>query len=294
MDEQLQELMLNTNMLHFEGDSYYIDRILECVEDIEDTAGFVDNQDALYERYTVEKYLGFFGELLGAKKLLPAVISYMHLTESLKKKTIQCTAGEKRRVAVARELLKDAQAYVLLNPMEELDEDSQKIILNWMETFGENGKRLVTLSQSHRYTCLCPGNHYEIRKEEIACIDWNEVTEENPDLPAINKISVTYNDKTFLFNPEEIDYVEANDGKVYVYVQKERYTGGYKMSELEERLTKFGFFRCHRSYIVNMQKVVELVKWTRNSYSLKLAKYEKTDIPLSKAKIQELKSMYEF
>ena len=45
---------------------------------------------------------------------------------------------------------------------------------------------------------------------------------------------------------------------------------------------------------MNMQKVVELVKWTRNSYSLRLSGYEKTDVPLSKGEIQELRSMYEF
>lgn len=291
MEENVKDLILHTNMLHFEGSNCYVDEILKYTGT---EAGFVDDKDALYERFTIESYLRFFADLCGAGKILPAAISQMHLKDSLKKKIIKCTTGEKRRTAIARELLKEAQIYVLVNPLEGLDGESQKVILTWMENFYENKKRLITISQSHRYTCICPGNHYEITEAGITCIDWNEVTEENPEIPAINKISVTYNDKTFLFNPEEIDYVEANDGKVYVYVQKEKYTGGYKMSELEERLTRFGFFRCHRSYIVNMQKVVELVKWTRNSYSLKLAKYEKTDIPLSKAKIQELKSMYEF
>ena len=163
-----------------------------------------------------------------------------------------------------------------------------------METFYEKNGRLATLSVSHRDTCICPGGHYEILEEGIRCIDQPEVTDENPDLPVISKISVSYNEKTFLFNPEEIDYVEANDGKVYVYVRQEQYLGSYKMSELEEKLTKFGFFRCHRSYIVNMQKVTELVKWTRDSYSLRLIGYGKTDVPLSKGKIQELRGMYEF
>ena len=47
----------------------------------------------------------------------------------------------------------------------------------------------------------------------------------------------------------------------------------------------FGFFRCHRSYIVNLQKVREVITWTRNSYSLILENKEKTSIPLSKAKM---------
>ena len=77
-------------------------------------------------------------------------------------------------------------------------------------------------------------------------------------------------------------------------MRREQYAGDFRMSDLEEKLARFGFFRCHRSYIVNMQKVVELVKWTRNSYSLRLAGYEKTDVPLSKGKIQELRSSMSF
>ena len=89
--------------------------------------------------------------------------------------------------------------------------------------------------------------------------------------------------------------MEANEGKVFVYVKNEQYHGDFRISDLEEKLAKFGFFRCHRSYIVNMQKVTELVKWDPGIPILsRLSGYDKTDVPLSKAKIQELRSMYEF
>nr|WP_285848822.1 LytTR family DNA-binding domain-containing protein [Solibacillus isronensis] len=42
------------------------------------------------------------------------------------------------------------------------------------------------------------------------------------------------------------------------------------MSELEKRLHHFRFFRCHRSYIVNLHKAREILTWTCNSYSLSL------------------------
>ena len=293
MQAKLRKLMGQTNMLHFEGEEQYLDAIVEALE-TERPLGVVDEADALYERLTVAEYLNYFADLLDARALLPSAIEQMHLADLRRKKIARCSRGEKRRIAIARELLKDAAAYVLVDPLEEIDEESRKRILTWMDSFHGYERRLVTLSRSHRYTYLCPGDHYEIIGEELVCIDENEVSEENPDLPSINKISVTYQEKNFLFNPEEIDYIEANDGQVFVYVQREQYAGAFRMGELEERLGKFGFFRCHRSYIVNMQKVRELVKWTRNSYSLKLAGYPKTDIPLSKAKISELKSMYEF
>lgn len=287
--QTLEEILNHTDMLHLEGGAENIEIL---TEKLDKAFGFVDDPDALYESFTVRKYLDFFADLTGAGELLPSAVEQMHLSGIMKRKISSCSKGEKRRIAIARELLRDAEVYLLINPLEELDSDSQKLILGWMDSFQGGGRKLITLSRSHRYTCLCPGDHYEINGEEIVCIDKGEATAENPEFPTVNKISVTYNEKIFLFNPEEIDYIEANNGQVYVYVRNERYTGNFKMNELEERLVKFGFFRCHRSYIVNMQKVVELVKWTRNSYSLKLAKYEKTDIPLSKAKIAEIKSMY--
>ncbi|HJA65992.1 MAG TPA: LytTR family transcriptional regulator DNA-binding domain-containing protein [Candidatus Mediterraneibacter cottocaccae] len=285
------QLIQSGKPVHFEGPLSTAPLLQKCFTPSD---GFVEDSGALYDNMSIKQYLSFFAGLSGSKQQLDSAVEQMHLADILKKKISKCSDGEKVRLRIAREISKGAEDFFLVNPIAFADEESKKIILGWMETFYEKNGRLATLSVSHRDTCICPGGHYEILEEGIRCIDQPEVTDENPDLPVISKISVSYNEKTFLFNPEEIDYVEANDGKVYVYVRQEQYLGSYKMSELEEKLTKFGFFRCHRSYIVNMQKVTELVKWTRNSYSLRLIGYGKTDVPLSKGKIQELRGMYEF
>lgn len=263
MEELLREVLSGSRMLHFEGTKKDEAPLVEAAGR---DAGYVEDEGALYEKMTVRKYLKFFAGLSGTEK----------------------------RVRIAREIVRGAEDYFILNPIAFEEEELKKVILGWMESFCEREGRLITLSWSHRDTCICPGDHYEIARDGVRCIDQGESTQDSPELPQVSKISVSYNEKNFLFNPEEIDYVEANDGKVFVYVRREQYAGDFRMSDLEEKLARFGFFRCHRSYIVNMQKVVELVKWTRNSYSLRLAGYEKTDVPLSKGKIQELRSMYEF
>lgn len=263
MEELLREVLSGSRMLHFEGTKKDEAPLVEAAGR---DAGYVEDEGALYEKMTVRKYLKFFAGLSGTEK----------------------------RVRIAREIVRGAEDYFILNPIAFEEEELKKVILGWMESFCEREGRLITLSWSHRDTCICPGDHYEIARDGMRCIDQGESTQDSPELPQVSKISVSYNEKNFLFNPEEIDYVEANDGKVFVYVRREQYAGDFRMSDLEEKLARFGFFRCHRSYIVNMQKVVELVKWTRNSYSLRLAGYEKTDVPLSKGKIQELRSMYEF
>ena len=107
----------------------------------------------------------------------------------------------------------------------------------------------------------------------------------------LEKIPTKMNDKLILFDPPEIDYIESSDGQSNVYVKGDAYPCVFKINELEERLQPFGFFRCHRSYIVNLQKVREVITYTRNSFSLVLDDQTKSSVPLSKSKMAELKEM---
>lgn len=107
----------------------------------------------------------------------------------------------------------------------------------------------------------------------------------------LEKIPTKMNDKMILFDPPEIDYIESSDGQSNIYVKGDAYPCVFKINELEERLQPFGFFRCHRSYIVNLQKVREVITYTRNSFSLVLDDQAKSSVPLSKSKMAELKEM---
>lgn len=107
----------------------------------------------------------------------------------------------------------------------------------------------------------------------------------------LNKISAKVEDKIILFDPQEIDYIESRDGQSYLYTRGEGFPTGLTLKELEQRLSHQGFFRCHRSYIVNLQKIREVITWTRNSYSLSLVDKKSSEVPLSKSKLNELKEL---
>ena len=63
------------------------------------------------------------------------------------------------------------------------------------------------------------------------------------------------------------------------------------LSELERRLSRSGFFRAHRGYLVNLQHVSEVIPYTRNSFTLRLSDGAGTEVPLSKMAAAELKEM---
>lgn len=126
MNSQLAETISQGKLIHFEGTQKDITEIVECMG--KDFA-IVENMGPVYERMTVKKYLEFFAELLGGREFLHSAVEQMHLTDFLDKKLKKCTKGQKRRVEIAREILKNAREYFLLNPLEDIDIDSRKIIL---------------------------------------------------------------------------------------------------------------------------------------------------------------------
>jgi ABC-2 type transport system ATP-binding protein len=64
------------------------------------------------------------------------------------------------------------------------------------------------------------------------------------------------------------------------------------MDELEQNLIEFGFFRSHRSYLVNIQRIARIERYTRSSFNLTLSNPEGTTIPLAKGRALQLKQRF--
>jgi DNA-binding LytR/AlgR family response regulator len=59
------------------------------------------------------------------------------------------------------------------------------------------------------------------------------------------------------------------------------------MNYWEERLAELNFFRCHKSYLVNFDKIEKILPMFNNTYLLKIAGYP-AEIPVSRSKAKEL------
>ena len=187
---------------------------------------------------------------------------------------------------------------VLQDPIFNMDKDATRIVLQNIEDLCTKGTAVLSISTSFKDAMLIGGKTYildedglketEDKKEEVIVSDDKE---ESESLHRIEKIPAKIEERILLFDPVEIDYVESESGVSNLNVRGEKFPCMMSLTELEERLECFGFFRCHRSYIVNLQKVREVVTWTRNSYSLTLGDKAKSSIPLSKGKLPELKDI---
>jgi len=92
--------------------------------------------------------------------------------------------------------------------------------------------------------------------------------------------------------PDQIMFVCSENGENRVQVGQESLRSRWTLQELERRLAPFGFFRPHRSWLVNCDHVREVVPWFNGGYKLVMADKERTEIQVSRYQIKELKQRF--
>lgn len=100
-----------------------------------------------------------------------------------------------------------------------------------------------------------------------------------------NKLSLWKDEKIHMVDVSEIYYCEARERYTYIYSKDDVYRIRESISEVEKMINKDNFFRSHRSYLVNLEKIEEIIPWFNNTYILKLNK-GKYEITVSRSKIK--------
>ena len=284
-----------TSLLDFECRSDISELLLETLVSLCKDVGAVLQNEGYYDYMTVNSYLKLFAGLSGSDVTLDSSVRTMQLDGFLYCKIKSLTPSQKYRVSLAREIIMDRDILFLQEPVLGTDRDSVQPMIQWIESCGDQGKKVITTSQSLKHVYMLPGRHFFVDEEHAEELPENIFSKQEQSGPYMaEKIPARMGDKILLFDPDEIDYIESMQGKNYLHVRQARFQCSMTMDELCSKLKKFGFFRSHRSYIVNMQRVSEVMKWTKNSYSLRMKGGEEENIPLSKGRIEELKEYYGF
>ncbi|MGB9780590.1 MAG: LytR/AlgR family response regulator transcription factor [Caldanaerobacter sp.] len=107
----------------------------------------------------------------------------------------------------------------------------------------------------------------------------------------IEKLAVEKNERIKLLDLNQIVFAEAHEGNVLIKTKNETFIYRGTMKSLEEKLKDKGFFRVQKSYIVNFNKILEILPWFKGTYWLVMDDDKKTQIPVSKSQIKELKNL---
>jgi len=100
----------------------------------------------------------------------------------------------------------------------------------------------------------------------------------------LERVAVRERGKIVVIEVQDIDWINAEEGLVFLHVGKERYIAPYTLDEFERRLHPDRFFRCHRSAIINLSRVKEIVPWVAGSYKIHLSTGEEVDLSRNRAR----------
>ncbi|MGO5066091.1 LytTR family transcriptional regulator DNA-binding domain-containing protein [Clostridium sp. FAM 1755] len=261
--------------------------------------GIVPREDAFYDRMSIDEYMKFFVDLLCSELDYKEVMLKLALLDIGNKKIKNLNYSQKRRLSFGREILKQPKFLIFQEPILNMDRDGAKVIIENIEDLKSNGTAILITSVVFKDALMLSEKAYRLNDEGLVELDnsvdeskndGEEVLNEKP-VYKIEKIPAKLDERILLFDPIEIDYIESQQGVSNLNIRGDKFPCTISLADLEERLKYFGFFRCHRSYLVNLQRVKEVITWTRNSYSLSLDDKVKSSIPLSKRRLEELKNI---
>lgn len=101
-------------------------------------------------------------------------------------------------------------------------------------------------------------------------------------------IAVWAGEDLCLVNRADICYLEVQDGIVTICTDDRSYATRGSLIEWEKRLAGSSFFRCHKSYLVNVEKIARLTPAQDNAYFITLNGRHK-QIPLSRQRVQQFR-----
>lgn len=105
------------------------------------------------------------------------------------------------------------------------------------------------------------------------------------------KIFIDQGDRKIPLPIDKIYFFEAQDDYSRLYTYDRSFLVNYSLKHLEEKLRPVNFIRVHRKYLVNMDKVTEVITLSRSAYVLKLSDARKSEIPVSRRKAAEVRRM---
>src|SRR5262245_20889944 len=104
------------------------------------------------------------------------------------------------------------------------------------------------------------------------------------------RVAIKVGERFLLVQAEEIIYASLTDDSINIVTGQLAGTSNFRtLDELQARLDPSVFWRVHRSHLVNINKVKEIVPWFSRNYILRMKDATATEIPVSRAQTKRLR-----
>lgn len=104
------------------------------------------------------------------------------------------------------------------------------------------------------------------------------------------RMAVKVGERFLLVHADEIIYASLSDDSINIVTNQVSGTSNYRtLDELQARLDSSVFWRVHRSHLVNINKIKEIVPWFSRNYILRMKDAKATEIPVSRSQTKRLR-----
>ena len=106
------------------------------------------------------------------------------------------------------------------------------------------------------------------------------------------KLLVRANNRNLIVDAQDMIYATIDDGLITVVTSQFEGQSNYRtIEELQSNLDPNVFWRVHRSFLVNINKIREVIPWFKSSFQLKMDDKKQTEIPVSRIQTKRLRAL---
>ncbi|HLW81737.1 MAG TPA: LytTR family DNA-binding domain-containing protein [Candidatus Acidoferrales bacterium] len=106
------------------------------------------------------------------------------------------------------------------------------------------------------------------------------------------KLLLKANQRMFLVDADEMVFASIQDGAITIFTKDSQGVSNYRtIEELQASLESDRFWRAHRSYLVNIDHIKEVVPWFKSTFMLKMNDKRSSEIPVSRSQTRHLREL---
>jgi len=110
--------------------------------------------------------------------------------------------------------------------------------------------------------------------------------------PQRTKLLVRANNRNFIVDPQDVIYATIDSGLITIVAAGIEGQSNYRtLEDLQASLDRDTFWRVHRSYLVNINRIREVVPWFKSSYQLRMDDKKSTEVPVSRVQTKRLREL---
>jgi two-component system response regulator LytT len=110
--------------------------------------------------------------------------------------------------------------------------------------------------------------------------------------PQRTKLLVRSNNRNLIVDAQDLIYATIDDGLITVVASNVEGESNYRtIEELQSNLDPDIFWRVHRSFLININRIKEVIPWFKSSFQLKMDDKRNTEIPVSRVQTKRLRAL---